>query len=104
MSAFANRILPQVKLTLRESSNSFDEEIKSYIDGCKNDLQNAGMLSKYFPEDNSAIDESVLQAIRYYCLSNYGLYNADSEKYAKSYLSLKSTLLVQSKYIEEENV
>ena len=102
MSAFATRILPQVKLTLRESSDTFDEEIKSYIDGCKNDLLNAGMLDKYFPEDNNGeVDESVLQAIRYYCLSNYGLYNADSEKYAKSYLSLKSTLLVQSKYIEE---
>ena len=103
MSALATSLLPTIKLTLRETSNAFDDEIKSYIDSCITDLTNSGMKSSLFPNDASGLDNMILQAIRYYCLSNYGLYNEDSDKYAKSYLSVKAHLLVQQKYINEDN-
>lgn len=101
MSQFAKDLVPTIKKTLRETSPDFDDEIESYIDGSVEDLKNAGILSDFFI-DSKKIDSCILQAIRYYCLANYGLYNLDSEKYFKSYESMKATLCVQRKYIFEE--
>jgi hypothetical protein len=99
MLDFSDRVLPQVRRTLRETGTEFDSEIKSYIQACISDLKNAGILSSFFT--TGEVDPQILQAVRYYCLSNYGLYNADSEKYDKSYRSLKSTLCTQGYYTEE---
>lgn len=102
MSQFAKNLLPSIKLTLRESSTEFDSEIESYIDGCANNLQVAGILPSFF--DNSltvaTVDSQILQAIRLYCLIFFGLYNADSEKYERSYNSIKATLCTNRKYTE----
>lgn len=104
MSEFANKLLEQVKITLRQTgTNIFDEEIKSYIDTCAEDLKDAGILPKYFQaeEESWKVNSRILQAVRWYCLSVFGLYNADSEKYDKSYRSLKATLCTQRKYTED---
>lgn len=101
MLTFAKDLLPRIKLTLREASSDFDEEIISYIEACVTDLQDVGILSKFFRSAESA-DPKIVQAIRWYCLSNYGLYNADMEKYERAYRSLKSTLATQRKYTIEE--
>lgn len=98
MSDFAQQLLDPVKTTLRVSGSDFDEEIASYIDTCAADMQNSGILSKFFAVGG---DPQILQAVRWYCLSVFGLYNEDSEKYMKSYMSLKSTLCTQRKYTVE---
>ena len=98
MSEFAAMLLNKVKVTLRVTGSDFDEEIGSYIDTCAADLQDAGILSSFF-QASTAVDPRVLQAIRWYCLSVFGLYNADMEKYDKAYRSLKATLATQRKYI-----
>ena len=103
MSDFADKLLEPVKLTLRQAGVSiFDDEVKSYIDTCAEDLQDAGILSSYFTPAGESWEPNprILQAVRWYCLSVFGLYNADSEKYMKSYLSLKATLATQRKYTE----
>lgn len=102
MSQFAKNLLPSIKLTLRETSVDFDQEIESYIDGCANNLQVAGILPSFFLDSLTAetIDSQILQAIRLYCLSLYGLYNSDSEKYDRSYRSIKATLCTNRKYTE----
>lgn len=104
MSEFAKNVLEPVKLTLRQAGKQgFDEEIASYIDTCAEDLQDAGILSSYFTPngDNWEVNPRILQAVRWYCLSVFGLYNEDSEKYMKSYESLKATLATQRKYTED---
>lgn len=101
MSAFSQNLLPRIKLTLRESGNDFDEEVLSYIDTCVKDLQNAGILSSYF--SGETVDPQILQAVRWYCLSVFGLYNSDMEKYARAYHSLKATLCTQRVYTEESD-
>jgi hypothetical protein len=101
MSVFADKLLERVKLTLRQAGkNDFDEEIASYIDTAAEDLQNAGILSIYFDASRLDwdVDSQILQAVRWYCLSVFGLYNADMEKYDKAYKSLKATLATQNKY------
>jgi hypothetical protein len=97
MSDFATNLLPKIKLTLREASSDFDEEIISYIEECVTDLQNVHILSHFF-DPNTPVDPQILRAIRWYCLSVYGLYNADMEKYDRAYRSLKATLATQRKY------
>lgn len=99
MSDFANQLIDSVKATLRVTGDDFNEEIASYIDTCAADLQNAGILPKFFSVGG---DPQILQAVRWYCLSVFGLYNSDSEKYMRSYSSLKSTLCTQRKYTVEE--
>lgn len=103
MSEFANKLLPKVKMTLREASSNFDDEIVSYIDTVAADLQNSGILSYYFDASRVdwEVDPQIIQAVRWYCLSVYGLYNADMEKYAKAYASLKATLATQKKYTRD---
>lgn len=105
MSEFSSKLLSQVKKTLRETSTDFDEEISSYIEACATDLMDAGILSSFFSASDSdwECDSRILQAVRWYCLSVFGLYNADMEKYATAYNSLKATLCTQSKYTEESD-
>lgn len=98
MLDFSSKLLPKIRKVLRETSTEFDDEIKSYIETCEADLKGAGILSSFFTSEN--VDPQILQAVRWYCLSNYGLYNADMEKYAKAYASLKATLATQRKYTE----
>lgn len=97
MTAFASSILLRVKKTLRQTDDEFDDEIGSYIDTCATDLQDVGILSSFF-DASTEVDGQILQACRWYCLSTFGLYNADMEKYAKAYSSLKATLATQRKY------
>lgn len=102
MSQFAKGLVPTIKLTLRETSDNFNDEIESYIDGCAINLQTAGILPSFFSDSLTAttVDPQILQAVRFYCLSNYGLYNTDSEKYDRSYQSLKALLCTNRRYTE----
>lgn len=104
MNSFVKSLLPSIKVTLRRASDEFDEEISSYIETAATDLQGAGILSSYFvPDSQGRVDPQIRQAVRWYCLSVFGLYNEDMEKYAKAYASLKSTLATQRKYTELED-
>lgn len=98
MSPFVSKLLPIIRKKLRQTSNEFDDEIESLIEGCATDLENVGILPSFFNSAN--VDPQILQAERLYCLANFGLYNSDMEKYAKAYASLKATLATQSKYTE----
>lgn len=102
MSQFAKGLVTTIKLTLRETSDDFNAEIESYIDGCAINLQTAGILPSFFSDSLTAttVDPQILQAVRFYCLSNYGLYNTDSEKYDRSYQSLKALLCTNRRYTE----
>lgn len=105
MSEFANKLLETIKLTLRQAGVTvFDSEVGSYIDTCAEDLQDAGILSFYFTPNGEQweVNPRILQAVRWYCLSVFGLYNADMEKYDKAYRSLKATLCTQRKYTEKD--
>lgn len=99
-SAFATKLLPAIKLTLRETGAEFDEEIKSYIDAAAQNLQIAGILPSFFDYTQDC-DPQILQAIRLYCLTQFGLYNTDSEKYDRSYQSMKALLCTNRYYTEE---
>ena len=102
MPTFSKILLDRVKKTLRRTDTEFDDEIESYINTAATDLQDVGILSSYFKPTSEIweVDSQILQAVRWYCLSTFGLYNPDMEKYAKAYASLKASLATQQKYIE----
>lgn len=101
MLEFSNKVLLQVKMALREAGTDFDDEIRSHIEACETDLKDAGILPSFFTSEK--VDPQILQAVRWYCKSVYGLYNPDMEKYDKAYRSLKSTLCTQRKYTEKSH-
>lgn len=85
-------MLNKIKLTLRISTDSFDEELRDLIDACKLDLKLSGVTN--IDEDDSLIKRAIIL----YCKANFGLDNKDSEKYEKSYGLLKQHLSLSGDY------
>lgn len=103
MSAFAENLLPSIKLAIRVAGSEFDDEIKTKIMACAQDLQTAGMASKFFAEDSKVnVDPLVQMAIELYVKSSFGMYNDDSEKYNTAYQALKADMCTKSFYSKEE--
>lgn len=85
-------MLEKVKLALRIKNNKFDDEIIDLIEEAKSDLKLSGVAKI----DDT--DSLILRAIKTYCKANFGLANKDSEKYQKSYDSLKEHLSLSGDY------
>ncbi|WP_270647463.1 head-tail connector protein [Paeniclostridium hominis] len=89
-------ILDKIKVSLRiRNSTKFDEDIQDCIDAAKADLLLSGV--KKIDEH----DPLIYQAIRYYCRANFAQDNKDSEKFQKSYESLKDKLSLCKEYQNE---
>jgi len=85
-------MLNKVKTALRQKTTAFDEfEIIPLIDACKFDLRLAGVD---IIEDT---DPLITRAVILYVKGNFG-YNADSEKFLKSYEMLKNSLALAGDY------
>ncbi len=82
-----------VKTALRISSAAFDEaEIKPIIQACALDRKNAGVTKTEYS------DARIVRAITLDAKANFG-FSEDSEKYAKSYELLKTSLSLAGDYI-----
>lgn len=89
-------ILQKVKMTLRVKNKAFDEDINDLIEEAKADLKTSGVV-------NIDTDDKLIQkAIKTYCKANFGLENKDSEKYEKSYESIKIKLSLCEEYKKHE--
>lgn len=87
-------LLEHVKKSLRITHNGLDEaEILPLIEAAKKELSIAGV--KNLAEDDSL----VRRAIIVYVKANFGYDNPDSEKFSKSFESLKATLTQTGGYI-----
>lgn len=85
-------MLDKVKLALRITSTKLDTEITDLIEACKIDLSISGVRVV-----NEA-DPIIIRAVILYCKANFGLSNADSEKYQNSYELLKMSLKLCGDY------
>lgn len=86
-------MLKKVKLALRINNNAYDEEITDLINACKKELELAGIA----PSNIVETDPIIIRIIIFYCKSNFGLDNDESEKWLLSYESLKSFLCLNYK-------
>lgn len=85
-------MLEKIKLSLRIKTDRLDEEIQDLIDACLLDLSVSGV---------NKVDETdplILQAVRLYCKSMFGLDNKDSDKYYQSYTLIKHALALCGDY------
>lgn len=89
-------MIDAVKLTLRITTNAFDDELMMLINSCKIDLNLAGV--NIINED----DDRIRNAICLYCKANFG-YRDDSQKFQNAYISLRDSMALSSKYKEINN-
>ena len=76
-------------------STSMDDEINSEIASAKKDMERSGMSSVFIDE----ADESILNAIKYYCTAHYP--NQDpliSERAEKRYKEIIISLVISGDY------
>ncbi|QKE71873.1 DNA-packaging protein [Arthrobacter citreus] len=90
-------MLELVRLSLRVTHNALDEEIIELIESAKMDLFQSGISVEMTNEDS---DPLIKRAIILYAKANFGINNDDSEKYQKSYDSLKIHLSLAGDYNE----
>ncbi|MBS6444550.1 MAG: head-tail connector protein [Ruminococcus sp.] len=89
-------MIDAVKLTLRITTDAFDDELMMLINSCKIDLNLAGV--NIINED----DDRIRNAICLYCKANFG-YRDDSQKFQNAYISLRDSMALSSKYKEINN-
>jgi len=84
-------MLEQIRLALRLTNNTFDDEIKDLIAACKLDLKIAGVVHI---EDS---DPLILRAATLYCKGHFGFADV-GVKFLQSYEMLKISLCLAGDY------
>lgn len=85
-------MLQKVKKSLRINNTAFDDELQDLIDGAIADLTLSGV--KKIVEN----DPLILRAVTIYCKAQFGLENTESDKFQRSYDSLKTHLCLAGDY------
>ncbi len=85
----------KIKRNLRVTINAFDEDIKDLIKSAKKDMETHGV------EKINDDDPLIIRAVDLYCKGHFYLDNKDSEKYIKSYESLRDHLSLAGDYNEK---
>lgn len=89
-------LVVEARLWIRKSSDIFDDEIVQTMDSCLLDLKNAGV------QKVDTDDALIKQALKLYLKAQFG-YEEDSEKFARSYEHLKSSLSLSGDYNGRDN-
>lgn len=90
-----------VRDSLRINHTRFDNEITDLIGAAKADLLLGGILADKVNDESDAL---IKRAIITYVKAEFGLDNADSEKYKESYISMKKHLMLSQEYTAAEEV
>jgi hypothetical protein len=85
------KMLDAVRLSLRVTGDTFDQEIIGLIESCKADLRLAGVVKI---KNN---DPLILRAVTLYAKGHFGFANM-GEKYLEAYTSLKIHLQLAGDY------
>lgn len=92
-------LIDDAKIAVRTKTSDIGiiGELQDLIDTAKADLKLAGVL------ETKIVDTDILikRAILLYCKANYGLNNANSEKFQQAYESLKIHLTLSQEYTIE---
>lgn len=94
-------LLNKVKMALRINNSAFDEDINDLIDTCILDLKIAGIN---IPNEQSEEYAMIIQAVKTYCRAYFGLENSESEKYQRSYESIKLHMSLVAEFRSESDV
>ncbi|MGN1112022.1 MAG: head-tail connector protein [Acutalibacteraceae bacterium] len=98
MADISEQFVYDIRRYLRISHTRFDAEITDLIGAARADLLLGGIKPA---KVNNEKDPLIKRAIVCYVKAEFGLDNADAEKYRESYEMLKRHLMLSSEYIEE---
>lgn len=84
-------MLDKIKLALRISDDTFDDELKDLQSACHQDLRISGV------KNIDEADALVTRAIILYCKANFG-FGDDKEKFAHAYEALKTSMSLSGDY------
>ena len=98
MANISNQFVYDVRRYLRISHTHFDAEITDLIGAARADLLLGGISEKRVNDESDAL---IKRAIVVYVKAEFGLDNADGDKYRESYGMLKRHLMLSSEYTEE---
>ncbi len=98
MANISDKLVYSVRQYLRISHTHFDAEITDLIGAAQADLLLGGIKASKVNDESDAL---IKRAIVCYVKAEFGLDNADAEKYRESYNMLKRHLMLSSEYLEE---
>lgn len=98
MADISMQYVAGIRQYLRINHTRFDAEITDLIGAAKADLLLGGIKAAKVEDESDAL---IKRAIVCYVKAEFGLDNADVEKYRNSYEMLKRHLQLSSEYIEE---
>lgn len=99
MVEISPQFLKDIRDRLRIKHTRFDKEITDLIGEARADLLSGGILAD---KVNDESDPLIRRAIVTYVKAEYGLDNADSEKYRAAYGNMKIHLMLSKDYIVAE--
>lgn len=98
MSNISEEYVDSIRRYIRTNHTHFDEEITDLIAAARADLLLGGILEK---KVNDESDFLIKRAIVLYVKAEFGIDNADAEKYRESYNVLKRHLMLSDEYTKE---
>ena len=98
MADISEQYVFSIRRYLRINHTHFDAEITDLIGAARADLLLGGIKAEKVNDEDDAL---IKRAIVVYVKAEFGLDNADAEKYRESYNMLKRHLMLSSEYIEE---
>lgn len=98
MADISEQYVFSIRRYLRINHTHFDAEITDLIGAARADLLLGGIKASKIDDEDDAL---IKRAIVVYVKAEFGLDNADAEKYRESYNMLKRHLMLSSEYIEE---
>lgn len=98
MANISEQFVYSVRQYLRISHTRFDAEITDLIGAARADLLLGGIKASKVNDESDTLTK---RAIVCYVKAEFGLDNADADKYRESYNMLKRHLMLSSEYLEE---
>ena len=93
----SNNLISDMRAILRINHDMYDDEIHALIEAAKADLKIGGISSERAEDESDAL---VKRAITTYVKAEFGLDNADAEKYRAAYQAIRTRLMLSSEYRE----
>lgn len=98
MANISETLVYSIRQYLRINHTRLDAEITDLIGAARADLLLGGIKAAKVEDENDAL---IKRAIVCYVKAEFGLDNADAEKYRESYNMLKRHLMLSGEYIGE---
>lgn len=98
MAQISNFYLQRMLLYLRISDSAYAAEVRDLIEAARADLLLCGILPEKVYDEEDAL---IRRAVAIYAKAEFGLDNAEGNKYRESYEMLKRHMMLSNEYTKE---